>query len=58
MLLDLHVVLFFVSLIVKHFKKVFMSYLAISCIVVYSTIIIPDALDKVGNSIKLWIVKY
>lgn len=49
---DLRVVLFFVSLVVKGFKKVFMGRFAMSCIVVYSTTIIANTLSKVPNGIK------
>ena len=57
MLPDLRVVLFLVSSFVKRFKKVFISCLAMSCIVVYNTTIIPNALDKVGNRMELGVVK-
>ena len=56
MLPDLRIVLFSVSTIVKSFKKVFMSCFAMSCIIVYSTTIIPDALDKVAGRIELRVV--
>ena len=58
MLLDLRIVLFFVSLVVKSFKKVFMSCFAMSFIIVYSTTIIPDALGKVASCMELRVVKY
>lgn len=58
MLLDLRIVLFSVNFGIKRSKKVFMGCLAMSCIVVYSTTIIPDAIDKVDNSIKLKVVKH
>ena len=54
---DLRIVLFFVSLIIKSFKKVFMSYFAMSYIIVYNITIISDALDKVTSHKKLRIVK-
>ena len=57
MLPNLRIVLFFVSPIVKSFKKIFMSCFAMSCIIVYSTTIIPDALDKVASRIELWVVE-
>ena len=50
---DLRIILFLVSPDVKSFKKVFMSYFAMSCIIVYSTTIIPDALDKVASRMEL-----
>ena len=58
MLPDLHIVLFFVNPIIKSFKKIFMSCFANSCIMVYSTTIIPDALDKMASRMKFRVVKY
>ena len=58
MLPDLRIVLFFVSPVVKSFKKVFMSCFAMSCIIVYSTTIIPDAPDKVAGRMELRVVEY
>ena len=57
MLPNFRIILFFVNLIVKSFKKVFVSYFAIIYIKVYSSIIIPDALDKVAICIELRIVE-
>ncbi len=57
MLSNLQVVFFFVCLIVKRFKKVFMHRLTMGSIVVYRTIIIPNTLNKVANCIELRIVK-
>ena len=57
MLLDLYIIFCFVSLVIKSFKKVFMRYFTISCIIVYSTTIIPDTLDKVASCIELRVVK-
>ena len=57
MLPILRIVLFFVSPVVKSFKKVFMSYFAMNCIIVYSTTIIPDVLGKVGDYMEFEIIK-
>lgn len=57
MLQNLQVVLFFISLIIKSFRKVFMLYLVISSIVVYWITIILNTLDKVGNCMELRVVK-
>ena len=57
MLPNLRIVLFFVSPVVKSFKKVFMSCFAMSCIIVYSTTIIPDALGKVGDCMEFGVIK-
>lgn len=57
-LLNLHVIVFFINLIIKRFKIIFISYLAISYILVYSIIIILKILNKINNSIKLELVKY
>lgn len=56
-LLNLRIILFFINLLTKRFKKVFIGYFTISYIIVYSTIIIPDALSNVDNSIEFWVVK-
>lgn len=55
---NLHVVLFFINFIVKQCKKIFRSYLIVNYIIFYSTIIIPNAPNKVDNSVKLRVVKY
>ena len=57
MLPNLRIVLFFVGFVIKSFKKVFMSCFTISCIIVYSTTIIPDALDKVASRMELRVVE-
>ena len=57
MLPDLQVILFFVCLVVKSFKKVLMRCLAISSIVVYCTIIIPNILNKVVDYMELKVIK-
>ena len=57
MLPDLRIVFFLVSLVVKSFKKVFMSYFGMSCIIVYSTTIILDTLDKVASRIRLKVIE-
>ena len=54
---NLYIVLYFVSLIIKKIKKVFISYFAMSCIIVYSTIIIPNALSKVVNCMEFGVIK-
>ena len=51
---DLRIVLFFVGLIVKNFKKIFMSCFTIS---VYNTTIIPDVLGKAASYIELKVVE-
>ncbi len=56
-LLDLQVVLFFVCLIVESFEKVFMRCLAVGCVIIYRTIIIPNVLDKVANCMEFRVVK-
>ena len=55
---DLCIILIFVSPIMKSFKKIFMSCFAMSCIIVYSTTIIPDALGKVGDCRKFELIKH
>lgn len=55
---DLHVILFFISIIIKCLKKIFINYFTISYIIVYGLNIISNILDKIGNSIELIIVKY
>ena len=57
MLPNLRIILFFVSLVVKNFKKVFMNCFAMSCIIIYSTTIIPDALGKVGDCMEFRVIK-
>lgn len=55
---DLYIIFCFINLIIKYFKNVFITYFAISSIVVYNIIIIPDVLNKINNNIELEIVKY
>lgn len=55
---NLHIIFFLTSFIIKRLKKLFMSCFAMSYIIVYNVIIIPDILDKVDNSIKVGIVKH
>ena len=57
MLLDLRVVLFFVYFIVKSFEKIFMHRFAISCVIIYRTTIISNALDKITNCIEFRVVE-
>ena len=57
MLSNLQVVLPFVYLIVKCFKKVFMYCFTIKSIVIYHTTIIPNTLNKVANCVELKVVK-
>ena len=57
MLLNLQVVFFFIYLIIKSFKKIFMRHLAISNITIYYTTIISNILNKVINCIELRRVK-
>ena len=54
---NLQVVLHFICLIIKCFKKIFMRRLTIGNIVVYHTTIIPNILNKVANCMELKIVK-
>ena len=54
---DLQVVLFFVCLFIKNFKKVFMRRLTMGSIIVYCTTIIPNILNKVANYMELRIVE-
>ncbi len=56
MLPDLEVVLFFDCAIIESFEKVFMHRLAMGCIIIYHTTIIPNALDKVTNYMKFKVV--
>ena len=58
MLLNLKVVLLFVYLMIKFFKKVFMHCLVISSIVVYYTIIILNIFNKKTNCMQFKRVKY
>ena len=51
---NLQVVLFFVCLIAKGFKKVFIYCLVMGSIVIYCTIIIPN---KIINYIELKVVE-
>ena len=54
---NLQVVFFIIYFVIKSFEKVFMRRLAMSCIIVYCTSIIPNILDKKANCIELGIVK-
>ena len=58
MLPNLRIVLFFISFIVKSFKKVFIGCFTISCIIVYSITIILDVLDKMSDCIKFGVIKH
>ena len=58
MLPDLQIVCFFVSSVIKSFKKIFMSCFAMNYIIVYSTTIIPDVLDKVSDYMEFGVIKY
>ena len=57
MLPDLRIVFVSISLVVKNFKKIFMSCFAISYIVVYNATIIPNTLDKVASRMELRVVE-
>ena len=57
MLSNLPIIFFFDSLIEKSFKKVFISCFAMSYIIVYSTTIIPNTLNKVTNQIEFRVVE-
>ena len=57
MLSDLQIVLFFVCLIVKSFKKIFMYYFAISYIIIYCITIILNILDMITNCIEFRVVE-
>ena len=48
---DLCIIFFFINLVIKSFKKIFMSCFIINCIIVYNIIKIPDILKKVDNCI-------
>lgn len=56
-LLNLLHIFFFIYLIIKHPKNIFIYYLAISNIEVYCTIIISNILNKADNYMELKIVK-
>ena len=53
---NLRIVHFFISVIVKSFKKVFMSCFTINYIIVNNTTIIPDALGKMGDYIEFGVI--
>lgn len=57
MMPNFRIIFFFICLVIKRFKKIFMSWLAVNYILVYRTIIILNALDKMANCMKLKIVK-
>ncbi len=57
MLPNLRLILFFVRPVVESFKKVLMGRLTMGNIVVYCTTIIPNILNKVGDCMKLRVVK-
>ena len=57
MMPNLQIILFFVSLVIKCFKKIFIHYLAIGNIIVYYTPIIPNISNKVANYIKFRVVR-
>ncbi len=54
---NLQIVHFFVCPIIESFKKILICRLAMSSIVVYCTIIIPNILNKMADCIELRIVK-
>lgn len=57
-LLNLGIVFFLINFIIKYFKKILMSYFAISYIIICNTTIILNILNKVGNSVKLKKIKH
>ncbi len=57
MLPNLRLVLFFICLVMKSFKKVLMHRLVMGSIVVYYTTIILNILNKLADCIKLRVVK-
>ena len=57
MLPDLQVVLFFVCPIIESLEKIFMCCLAVGCVIIYRTAIIPNALDKLANCIEFKVVE-
>lgn len=57
MLPNLQVILFFISFVIKNFKKVFICRFAMCYIIIYYIIIILNLLDKIANYIKLGIIK-
>ena len=57
MLSNLQVKIFFIYVIVKCFKTIFVYYFIMNNIVVYHTIIILNTWNKVANYMKLRVVK-
>lgn len=57
MLSDLRVVLFFVGHIVGSFEKIFMNRFVVSCVIIYRTTIIPNAIKEVANCIQFKVVE-
>ena len=58
MLSDLYIILFFISHVIKSFKKTFINYFIISYIIVYNIIIIPHSLNKVNDFIEFGVIKH
>lgn len=56
-LTNLQLVLFFICLVIKNFKKIFINQLIINNIIVYCTIIISNIPNKIIDYIELKIVK-
>ena len=57
MLPNLQLVFFFVCFIIKNFKKALMRHLAMGSIVVYSTTIISNILNKMVDCMELRVVE-
>lgn len=56
-LLNLQVILFFIYLIIKYFKKIFIYLFAMGTIIVYYTTIILNRSNKGANYIEFKIIK-
>lgn len=57
MLPNLQLVFFFICLVIKNLKKIFMRHLAIGSIVIYFITIILNILNKIADCMRLKIVK-
>lgn len=57
MLQNLQLIFFLINSFIKRFKKVFMGYFTMYYIIVYCSVIIINALEKIGHSVEFWIFK-
>lgn len=57
MLPNLQIIFFFIHFVIKRFKKIFIHYLTLGCIIIHYTTIILNALDKVVDYIELKVVE-